>query len=193
MTFMDSFLEKNRHLHLLDACCMYEEQLLKQEKELPETLKMIWVIVEDSIKEEKKKVQALKEKVLNCVSFWELCVPSEGDKWLWLKCIPKQEDEELWSLKLDGIEAYLKGDYIYKEVFNKSSAPAGSFTVTNTEKKVFRAKISDLPEIDQGFVKEYGCCLIKKEDHDKVALPKWEEVSKEQVGHEYPDEDQYGF
>lgn len=191
MTFMNSFLEKNRHLHLLDACYMYEGQLLKQEKELPETLKMIWVIVEDSIKEEKKKVQALKEKVLNCVSFWERCNSGENE-WLWLKCIPKEEEEDLWSLELDGIGARLEGDYIYKEVFVKSSAPAGSFTVINTDKKVFRTKISSLPEIDQGFVKTNGCQVMKW-DFDKVKLPKWEEVSEERVGHEYPDEEMYNY
>ena len=191
MSFVDRFLEKNRGLHLLDACYKCEEELLQWEKDWEEDLKSehMWP-VKNCIEKENKELQALKKKILDCKMFWDYTrVHPEADEHLYLNCIG-EEPESLPFVNQGNL--MIKGEYIYKDVFVSYSVPAGPFTAINTDKEVFRTKISDLPEIDQEFVKTHGCHVMKG-DFGKIKVPEWEKVSEEHVGHEYPDQDQYGY
>ena len=96
--------------------------------------------------------------------------------------------ENLPSFKINSDlddKVYVREGYLYKEVVSSFSlaAKGSPFTSINWEKTIHRVKISDLPSFDKEVHKKHG--LRVKAALGLVQIPEWEEVSTQQMGHEY--------
>lgn len=186
-----------RELHLFDACNMYVE---KQERVLIYVLQDLMDFelvrkVEKVFLENIDAAKALKQKILESTLFWdEVQDHPEETVYLTLKVIPL----DLEDMRLSFHGCRVKEGYIYKDVISRRTDWSSGLPCIYTSKKLMRTKIADLPEVDHNLLEKFGAnispwCLDEEDSDCKIPLPEWEEVSIEDIGHEYPDQDQYNY
>tara|TARA_B100001167_G_scaffold181797_1_gene139101 strand:- start:421 stop:981 length:561 start_codon:yes stop_codon:yes gene_type:complete len=181
----NKFIENNiQDMHILKVCEEYVERLqgaweiMKEVYDSDPVLKK----VEKAYNEEIAACEALKSEM---VLFWDykdgcpFAAESYLDEeYLYLFGSHGNLPSELINPNL-GDKVYVTEGYLYKEVVSSYSP----FTSINWEKTTYRVKVSDLPSVNEEAYKEHGYRV--RADLGLVQIPEWEEVSTQQMGHEY--------
>ena len=186
----NKFIETHiQDMHILDVFKEYPEQLqgaweiMKEVHDPDSVLKK----VEKAYNEEINACEALKSEM---VLFWDYkdgCFPADWageEQYFYLFGFNEKLSSGLINPNLDD-KLYVRGEYLYREVVSSYSlsAKGSPFTSINWEKTTYRVKVSDLPSVNEEVYKEHGHRV--RADLGLVQIPEWEEVSTQQMGHEY--------